>query len=258
VRKALTLAIDRWGSAPALSRIANVHTVGSIIFPGSPLAPTKAQIETLPGFSPDIAKSRAEARRLLKEAGAEGLSFQLLNRDVDQPYKFVGIWLVDQWSKIGVHVTQRVEATGPITADARSGNYAVLSGASCEATVDPIVDVYPYLPLSLYNANIGFYNDPHEAALYEKMLHETSSAKERADVWQFVKWVMGTKVHVAYLLWWYRMVPERSYVHGWKISPSHYINQDLSTIWLAPPHCGRCSAAPTQAAAASMKKAARE
>jgi peptide/nickel transport system substrate-binding protein len=258
VREALSLALDRWGDAPALSRIANVHTVGSIIFPGSPLAPTKAQIETLPGFWPDIAKSRAEARRLLKEAGAEGLSFQLLNRDVDQPYKFVGTWLVDQWSKIGVHVTQRVEPTGPWIADARSGNYTVLSGASCEATVDPVVDVYPYLPLSLYNANIGFYNDPQEAALYEKMLHDTSSEQERADVWQFVKWVMGTKVHVAYVLWWYRMVPERSYVHGWKISPSHYINQDLSTIWLAPPHCGRCSAAPTQAAAATMKKAEKE
>ncbi|MGH7109472.1 MAG: ABC transporter substrate-binding protein [Stellaceae bacterium] len=247
VRKALTLAIDRWGTAPALSRIANVRTVGSIIFPGSPLAPTKAQLETLPGFWPDIKKSRAEARKLLQEAGATGLSFQLLNRNVDQPYKYVGIWLVDQWSKIGVHVTQHVEPTGPWIADARSGNYTVLSGASCEAVVDPVVDVYPYLPLSLYDANIGFYNDPHEAALYENMLHDTSLDKERADVWQFVKWVMGTKVHVAYLLWWYRMVPERSYVHGWKISPSHYINQDLSTIWLAPPYCGKCTTAPAPA-----------
>ena len=34
------------------------------------------------------------------------------------------------------------------------------------------------------------------------------------------------------MLWWYRMIPERSYVNGWKIGPSHYINQDLSNIWL--------------------------
>src|SRR5215471_3524583 len=104
VRRALTLAIDRWGSAPALSKIAIMHTVGSIVFPGSPLAPSKAQLETLAGFLPDIEKSRAEARRLLKEAGAEGLSFELLNRNVDQPYKYLGTWLVDQWSKIGLHV----------------------------------------------------------------------------------------------------------------------------------------------------------
>src|SRR6266699_1091230 len=38
VRRALTLAIDRWGGAPALSKIAIVHTVGGMVFPGSPLA----------------------------------------------------------------------------------------------------------------------------------------------------------------------------------------------------------------------------
>jgi peptide/nickel transport system substrate-binding protein len=245
VRRALTLAIDRWGDAAALSKIANVHTVGSIIFPGSPLAPSKAQLETIAGFWPDIDKSRAEARRLLQEAGAEGLSFDLLNRNVDQPYKYVGTWLIDQWNKIGVHVTQRVEPTGPWIEDQRSGNYSVASTASCESIVDPLVDVYPYLPLSLNQANTGFYEDPQEAALYEKTLHETDPEKQREDMWQFVKWVMDTKVHTAYLLWWYRMVPERSYVHGWKISPSHYLNQDLSTIWLSPPECGRCASQPT-------------
>ena len=29
-------------------------------------------------------------------------------------------------------------------------------------------------------------------------------------------------------LWWYRIIPHRSYVKGWKITPSHYLNQDLS------------------------------
>ena len=53
------------------------------------------------------------AQRLLKEAGQENLSFELLNRNVDQPYKYVGTWLVDEWSKIGVKVTQKVVPTGP-------------------------------------------------------------------------------------------------------------------------------------------------
>jgi peptide/nickel transport system substrate-binding protein len=63
--------------------------VGGIVFPGSPLAATKEELQQLAGFRPDIEKSRDEVRRLLKEAGAEGLSFELLNRDVDQPYEFV-------------------------------------------------------------------------------------------------------------------------------------------------------------------------
>ena len=56
-------------------------------------------------YWPDIEKSRAEARRLLKEAGAEDLCFELLNRNVDQPFKYVATWLIDAWNKIGLHVT---------------------------------------------------------------------------------------------------------------------------------------------------------
>jgi peptide/nickel transport system substrate-binding protein len=247
VRRALTLAIDRWGSAPGLSKIANVHTVGSIVFPGSPLAPSKAQLETLAGFSSDIEKSRAEARRLLKEAGAEGLSFELLNRDVDQPYKYNGIWLVDQWSKIGVHVTQRVVPTGPWFAAFRSGDFAVGLAGNCHGIVNPPIDIQTWLPRSVSSANYGYYEDQKEVDLYDKMLHESDLGKQREDMWQFVKWVMDDQAHIAFLLWWNRLVPLRSYVNGWKISPSHYLNQDLSTIWLAPPHCGKCTAEPAPA-----------
>src|SRR5256884_1653519 len=123
VRRALTLAIDRWGGVPALSKVADVHAVGGIVFPGSPLAATRDELHQIAGFWPDIEKSRAEARRLLKEAGAEGLSFELLNRNVDQPYKYVGTWLVDEWSKIGLKATIRMQPTGPWTDAMRRGGF---------------------------------------------------------------------------------------------------------------------------------------
>jgi len=44
--------------------------------------------------------------------------------------------------------------------------------------------------------------------------------------------VLDDQAHEIFLLWYYRIVPYRSYVKGWKISPSHYLNQDLSTMWL--------------------------
>jgi len=34
------------------------------------------------------------------------------------------------------------------------------------------------------------------------------------------------------VLWYYRIGLYRSYVEGWKISPSHYLNQDLATLRL--------------------------
>jgi peptide/nickel transport system substrate-binding protein len=57
----------------------------------------------------------------LKEAGAEGLAFELLNRNVDQLYKFNATWVMDEWSKIGGKVTQRVVPTGPFGEALRQG-----------------------------------------------------------------------------------------------------------------------------------------
>jgi peptide/nickel transport system substrate-binding protein len=232
VRRALSLAIDRWHSAPALSKIANVRTVGGIVFPGSPLAATKEELQTIAGYWPDIEKSRTEAKRLLKEAGAEGLSFELLNRGVDQPYKFVGTWLVDQWSKIGLKVTQRVMPTGPWTDAMRRGDFEVVSQANCHGVPNPLMDVQPYLPASVYTANYGQYEDQAEVDLYNKMLRETDFAKQRALIREFEKYVVDTEAHEIFGLWWYRIIPHPTWVKGWKISPSHFINQDLATVWL--------------------------
>jgi len=68
---ALTLAIDRWHGAPRLARIANVHAVGGIVFPGSPHAATEEELQKIAGFSPDIEKSRAEEKRLLQSLGRQ-------------------------------------------------------------------------------------------------------------------------------------------------------------------------------------------
>jgi peptide/nickel transport system substrate-binding protein len=230
VRRALTLAIDRWHGAPQLAKIANVHTVGGIVFPGSPLAADKEELQDIAGFSPDIEKSRAEAKRLLKEAGAEGLTFELLNRNVDQPYKYNGTWVIDEWSKIGLHVTQRVVPTGPWFEAMRNGNFDAVLAGNCQSVVNPLMDVQRYLPS--YTANYGQFNDTQEIALYDRMLRETDSTKQRAQMREFEKYALDTQAHEIFLLWWYRTVPYRAYVRGWKISPSHYLNQDLATIWL--------------------------
>jgi peptide/nickel transport system substrate-binding protein len=232
VRRALLLAVDQWNGAPALSKIANVHTVGGIVFPGSPLAATKEELQKLAGFWPDIDKSRAEAKRLLKEAGQENLHVELLNRNVDQPYKYVGTWLVDQWSKVGVVATQRVVPTGPWFQAMRSGDFDVVVEANCNSIVNPVLDTQKYLPRAKFAGNYGGFDDPEEVDTYEKMLRETDFHKQRVLMRQYETRVIDTEAREFPMLWWNRIIPERSNVHGWKIGPSHFINQDLSNIWL--------------------------
>ena len=230
VRRALTLAIDRWRSAPELAKIANMSTVGGIVFPGSPLAATEQELHEIAGYWRDIEKSRTEARRLLKEAGAEGLSFELLNRNIDQPYKYVGIWVVDEWSKIGLKVTQRVVPTGPWYEALRGGNFDVTVTGNCQNVVNPLLDVQRYLPT--YAGNYGQFEDQTAVDLYDKMLRETDATKQRGLMRAFEKNTLDVQAHEIFLLWWYRTVPHHSYVKGWKVSTSHYLNQDLGTVWL--------------------------
>jgi peptide/nickel transport system substrate-binding protein len=232
VRRALTLAIDRWGDAPGLSKIAIVQTVGGVTFPASPLAANKEELQQIAGYWPDIEKSRAEARRLLKEAGAEGISFELLNRNVDQPYKYVASWLIDQWSKVGLKVTQRVAPTGPWFDAMRNGDFDVVVEAPGYGIVNPPIDVQKVLPASVSSENYGHYEDPTEVALYDKMLHEADPAKQRELMYRFEKYVLDEQTHMMWALWWHRIVPYRSYVKGFKIAPTHFINQDLARLWL--------------------------
>jgi peptide/nickel transport system substrate-binding protein len=232
VRRALTLALDRWHTAPELAKIALVRTVGGVTFPGSPLAPSKDELAGIAGYWPDIEKSRTEARRLLKEAGAENLSFELLNRSTDQPYKYYGIWAVDDWSKIGLHVTQKVLPVGPWFEAQRSGNFAVTVEGNCQNVVNPLADVGKYLPHTISASNYGNFEDEHEVQLYQQLLRELDKTKQKQLLLQFAKYVLDDQAHGIFLLWWRRIVPYQSYVKGWNIGPSHYVNQDLGTVWL--------------------------
>src|SRR5262249_6698647 len=123
VRRALVLAIDRWGGSQGLSRISTLRSVGGVIRPGSPFATPEAELVKLPGFSKNIAASRAEAKRLLAEAGVPNLEFTLWNRNLAMPYTPAGVFLVDQWRQIGVKVEHKQSDTGPYLATMNAGNH---------------------------------------------------------------------------------------------------------------------------------------
>lgn len=231
VRKALTLAVDRWGGSKYLSRIAIVKTVGGVAFPNHPLAATQGELKQLAGYGTDLKKSRAEARRLLKEAGAEGLEFELHNRGVDQPYKVVGTWLIDQWKQVGLNVRQRVQPTGPFYDTLRKKkDFDVSLDFNCQSVVNPLVDVSKFLGSA--GNNYGEYEDPVLEELFDKMNRSGDEAEQRELMRAYEKRALDEMAHIGVTLWWYKINPHRSYVKGWKIAPSHYLNQALDNVWL--------------------------
>ena len=106
----------------------------------------------------------------------------------------------------------------------RSGKFDVVLQADCHGAPNPLLNVQVYLPSSVYTANYAQYEDPPEVDLYDKMLRETDFTKQRALMREFEKYVIDTEADEIWVVWWYRIVPYQSYVKGWKISPSHFIN----------------------------------
>src|SRR5690606_33720555 len=123
VRRALSLAIDRWQGAEALSKIALVRHVGGVLRPGYELAATEKELEEIPGFGRDIKAAREEAKKLLAEAGVSNLKFKLMNRNVAMPYTPVGVFLIDQWRQIGVTTEHEQPETAAYISNLRNGNY---------------------------------------------------------------------------------------------------------------------------------------
>ena len=231
VRRALTLAVDRWGGSEYLSKIAIVKTVGGIVFPNHPLAATEEELTQLAGYGKDLEANRAEARRLLKEAGAENLTFTFNNRGVDQPYRVVGTWLVDQWKQVGLTVDQQVNPSPEFYSILRkTGEFDVSIDFNCQSVINPIADVSKFLPSA--GNNYANFEDAEIEAVYDKLARAGTFEEQRALMREYETMVLSDKATQAITLWWYKINPHRDYVKGWKIAPSHYLGQQLDQIWL--------------------------
>jgi peptide/nickel transport system substrate-binding protein len=231
VRRALLLAIDRWGGSQALARISTLRSVGGVIRPGSPYATPEAELVKLPGFGKDINAARAEAKRLLAEAGVPNLKFTLHNRNLAMPYTPAGIFLVDQWRQIGVTVEHKQFDTAPYLATMNAGNHDVAIDFSNLFMDEPSLGLAKYVSLSRAPENRSRSTDPELDKLYDAQVSELDPNKRKEMIKAFEKRLFE-QAYQQPLLWWYRIVPTHKVVMGWKMSPSHNLGQDLAEVWL--------------------------
>ena len=234
VRRALTLALDRYEASRNLSRIAVVKEVAGIQVPGTPWATPPAELEKLAGYGRDIAASRAEARRLLREAGVpDGFAFTFKNRGIPQPYEAVGIWLIDQWRQIGLNVKQEtIEASVHVNV-LRRGDFDVAMDAQCSFVVEPDIDVQKFQSVGTSDNNYGRYKDQTLDDLFLKQARAMDPDERKRHLRAFEKRLLDEEVHYIYTLQWHRIVPHSAKLRGWTITPSHYLNQQLDAVWLA-------------------------
>jgi len=232
VRKALSLAIDRWKAAEVLPRSSIMRYVGSFTRPGSEFGAREEDLVKMPGFSKDIEASRAEAKALLAAAGVPNLKVRLINRTVSNLYIPAGIYIIDQWRQIGVE-TEHVQANETLYNNSMNeGTFDVALDFQGDSVDEPTYQLARHLSVDL-SSNRGRYTDRAIDELFERQKDETDPKMRYMAVRAF-EWRMLEEAYTVPLLWWQRIVVMRSNVKGWGMTPSHLIGQDLETVWLKP------------------------
>lgn len=229
VRKALTLAVDRWAGADALKKLLFFNNVGATMRPGSAWARTEEELAKLPGWGRDIEAAREEARGLLKEAGQENLSVTFTNFGPFVPF---GVYLIDQWSKIGVKAEQQVLAPPQFFANRSQRNFDVILDAHQAYVDDPSLDLAVYQSASKNPLNLSGLESPEIDALFEQQTGETDPAK-RKEIAQEIEAKAMDLAYTNPLLWAQRIIIIDKKVQGFHMSPSSLIGRDMAELWLS-------------------------
>lgn len=230
VRRALSIALDRWGGAEAIGRLSIFSFAGGFLRPGDAVyARDRAALSQLPGFRPDMAANRAEARRLLAEAGVPNLTITFTNRPQYTP---LGVFVVDQWRQIGVTTRHEQPENTPFFAARTSGNFDVIVDAMNEYVDDPSLYFAQFLSRSRNPTNVSRANDAVLDDLYDRQARSLDQVERVRLARDFEARMLEQATSVP-LFWSNRIVALSAEVQGYVMTPSYFLGQDLADIWLA-------------------------
>ncbi len=49
----------------------------------------------------------------------------------------------------------------------------------------------------------------------------------------FERRLLDEEAHYFYTLQWHRIIPHSAKMHGWTVTPSHFVNNQLDGVWLS-------------------------
>jgi peptide/nickel transport system substrate-binding protein len=240
VRRALSMAIDRWDAAERLSGSTYMKFVGGVMRPGFAMATPEAELERLPGFSRDGAAARAEAKQLLADAGIHDLKIAFVNRDVPIPYGPGADYVIAAWKELGVTVEEKRLNTKDWEAALKNGDFDAAFDFAGDYFDDPTLQLAKYVSPDLSPVNYSGATDRLLDALFVGQA-VTSDPRRRARMVRDFERQAMTQAYAVPILWWNRIIANSTRLKGWTITPSHYLNQDLADVWLAPAQSNACA-----------------
>jgi peptide/nickel transport system substrate-binding protein len=195
------------------------------------MALPEAELVKIPGYGKDPAAARAEAISLLKAAGVNQLSFKLLNRSGTDPYTTAGVYLVDQFRRVGVTAQHEQFETGQYLASLSNGEFDVAIEFISDYTDDPTAQFTKLLSKKASAVGYSNHEDYKIDRLYDAQRRAIDPIERRRIVNELDTYAL-TAANVVPFLWFQRIVVMPKQLKGWYAMPSHYLGQDLSDVWL--------------------------
>src|SRR5881227_4365910 len=190
LRRAMTLAIDR----EAFSTIINggIKHVGATMLPppngvwGMP----EEMLKTLPGYDPDVAKNRAEARKIMEKLGYgpnKRIALTVSTRNIP-PYRDAAVILIDHLKEIYIDgVLEPLDTTQWYPKLSRK-DFTVGLNVSETAVDDPDQQFYENYTCNAERNYTG-YCSPEVDKLVDQQSAEPDVEKRRQIVWKIEKYL---------------------------------------------------------------------
>ena len=188
IRRALALTLDRKAYVDILSE--GKADIGASMLPppegvwGMP----KEMLETIPGYGPDVAKNRAEARKLMESQGYgpdKRLNIKVSTRNL-AVYRDPAVILIDQLKEIYIDGELEPVETGSWFAKVARKDYVIGLNLTGDSVDDPDQNFYENYACGSERNYTQYCNKELEAR-FDQQSAETDLEKRKKLVWEIDK-----------------------------------------------------------------------
>lgn len=229
VRKALALAVDHAEALRVLMQGDGV--VGGHLVPGA-WGMSAEELAKLPGYGADVEANRAEARRLLAEAGfSNGFETTLTARKAAGTHEDRALFLADQFAKIGVVAKLQVQESAVYFETMKVRSFDIATNVISALSDDPDFMIGPFHTTN-GALNYSGISAPEVDALFDQQTQETDSAK-RLDLAHQLELSSMNTFGTVVLYFKSKFVVTSSRVRGYVMHPEPDNNRRYQNVWLA-------------------------
>jgi peptide/nickel transport system substrate-binding protein len=229
VRKALAYCVDHNEALKVLMDGDGV--VGGMLIPG-PWSISAEELAKIPGYGKDVEANRAEARKLLAEAGfPEGFETTLTARKAAGTHEDRAVFLADQFAKIGVKAKVQVQESAVYFETMKNRDFDIATNVISALSSDPdfMIGAFHTCEGAL---NYSAVCVPALDDLFLKQSQETDPVK-RAELARQLELESLNAFGTVVLYFKGKFIATSSRVKGFVMHPEPDNNRRYQNVWLA-------------------------